>query len=100
MMKSFYRSVWISDVHLCAKESQSELLYTFLDSIKCDYLYLVGDMIDVWSTARQVALAPPVQRGHPQAAQAFRGRGRRSFTSPGTTTSSSVTSPVIASGTW
>jgi UDP-2,3-diacylglucosamine pyrophosphatase LpxH len=25
------------------------LLHSFLDSIRCDYLYLVGDMIDVWA---------------------------------------------------
>ena len=48
-MKTFYRSVWISDIHLCSKESQAQVLYTFLDSIKCDYLYLVGDVIDVWA---------------------------------------------------
>ncbi len=49
MKKTFYRSVWISDVHLCTKDSQADLLYRFLDSIRCDYLYLVGDIIDVWS---------------------------------------------------
>ena len=52
-MKRFYRSVWISDVHLCTKDSQVELLYDFLDSIKCDYLYLVGDMIDVWALRKK-----------------------------------------------
>jgi UDP-2,3-diacylglucosamine pyrophosphatase LpxH len=48
-MKPFYRSVWISDAHLGSKDADHELLYSFLGSIKCDYLYLVGDMIDVWS---------------------------------------------------
>ena len=47
-MKRFYRSVWISDVHLASPDSQSEVLYDFLSNIKCDYLYLVGDIIDVW----------------------------------------------------
>ncbi len=47
--KRFYRSVWISDVHMCTKDCRAEVLYTFLDSIKCDYLYLVGDIIDVWA---------------------------------------------------
>lgn len=51
--KTFYRSVWISDVHLCTKDSQSEAVYSFLDSIKCDYLYLVGDIIDVWALRKK-----------------------------------------------
>ncbi len=51
--RRFYRSVWISDTHLCTKDAQSELLYSFLDSIKCDYLYLVGDIIDIWSLQRR-----------------------------------------------
>lgn len=52
-MKRFYRSVWISDVHLCTRDSQSELLHHFLDSIKCDYLYLVGDIVDVWALRKK-----------------------------------------------
>ncbi len=52
-MKTHYRSVWISDVHLCTRDSQSELLYEFLDAIRCDYLYLVGDIIDVWALRKR-----------------------------------------------
>jgi len=52
-MKTFYRSVWISDTHLCTKDCQSEMLYSFLDSIKCDYLYLVGDIVDVWALKKR-----------------------------------------------
>jgi len=48
-MSRFYRSVWISDLHLASRESQAEMVHSFLDQIKCDYLYLVGDIIDVWS---------------------------------------------------
>ena len=53
MKKRFYRSVWISDVHLSTRDAQAETLYTLLDAIKCDYLYLVGDIIDVWSLKRK-----------------------------------------------
>ena len=53
MSKRFYRSVWISDVHLCRRDCQSEMFYSFLDSIRCDYLYLVGDIIDVWALKRR-----------------------------------------------
>ena len=45
--KPFYRSVWISDVHLCSRDAQADQLYDFLGSMKCDYLYLVGDIIDI-----------------------------------------------------
>ena len=52
-MKTFHRAVWISDVHFCSKDAQPELLYSFLNSIKCDYLYLVGEIIDLWALRRQ-----------------------------------------------
>ncbi|HVP12724.1 MAG TPA: UDP-2,3-diacylglucosamine diphosphatase [Phycisphaerae bacterium] len=49
----FFRSVWISDVHLCSRDSQAEMVYSFLSRIKCDYLYLVGDIIDVWALRKK-----------------------------------------------
>lgn len=52
-MKTFYRSVWISDVHLCTRDCQSEALYDFLDSLHCDYLYLVGDIVDIWALRKK-----------------------------------------------
>jgi UDP-2,3-diacylglucosamine pyrophosphatase LpxH len=51
--KTFYRSVWISDVHLCTRDNRADLLYDFLGSIRCDYLYLVGDIIDVWALRKR-----------------------------------------------
>lgn len=48
-MKKKYRSVWISDVHLGSRDAQSELFHHFLNTIRCDHLYLVGDIIDVWA---------------------------------------------------
>ena len=48
-MKKTYRSVWVSDVHLGSRDAQSELFHHFLDTIRCDHLYLVGDIIDVWA---------------------------------------------------
>lgn len=52
-MKTHYRSVWISDVHLCTRDAQAEMLYSFLDSVRCDHLYLVGDIIDMWALKRK-----------------------------------------------
>lgn len=43
------RSIWISDVHLGYKGCQADLLLDFLHSTRCDQLFLVGDIIDVWS---------------------------------------------------
>ncbi len=43
-----YRAVWISDVHLGFPGCRSEFLLDFLRSTRCDYLYLVGDIIDLW----------------------------------------------------
>ena len=43
------RSVFISDVHLGFKGCSAELLLDFLHSVEMEHLYLVGDIIDVWS---------------------------------------------------
>lgn len=44
-----YRSIWISDVHLGYKGCKAEFLLDFLRSTETEYLFLVGDIIDVWS---------------------------------------------------
>lgn len=50
----YYRAVWISDVHLGSKACRAEFLLDFLNSIRCDYLYLVGDIIDLWAMQRSM----------------------------------------------
>ena len=49
-----YRTVWISDVHLGSKGCQAESLLRFLRNVECETLYLVGDIIDIWSLQRSV----------------------------------------------
>lgn len=49
-----YRSVFISDVHLGSRVSQSELLCDFLKNNSCDTLYLVGDIVDFWKLERTI----------------------------------------------
>jgi UDP-2,3-diacylglucosamine pyrophosphatase LpxH len=44
-----FRTVFISDVHLGFRGCSAEYLLDFLRSIETDTLYLVGDIIDVWS---------------------------------------------------
>lgn len=46
--KTYYRTIWISDVHLGTKGCKAGHLNAFLKSHRCDYLYLVGDIIDGW----------------------------------------------------
>jgi UDP-2,3-diacylglucosamine pyrophosphatase LpxH len=48
-----YRSVFISDVHLGSSACSAELLLDFLHSIRCDTLYLVGDIVDLWALQKQ-----------------------------------------------
>ncbi|RZF93873.1 UDP-2,3-diacylglucosamine diphosphatase [Pseudoalteromonas sp. CO302Y] len=51
--KTHYPAVWISDVHLGYKDCQAQYLLDFLNAIECDVLYLVGDIVDLWSMKRQ-----------------------------------------------
>ena len=43
-----YRTIFISDVHLGARDCKSLHLLDFLKHNTCDTLYLVGDIIDGW----------------------------------------------------
>ena len=49
----YYPAVWISDVHLGYKDCQAHYLLDFLNRIDCGTLYLVGDIVDLWSMKRQ-----------------------------------------------
>lgn len=46
------KTVWISDVHLGNIDSKVDYLLDFLDALNCETLYLVGDIIDMWSMQR------------------------------------------------
>jgi UDP-2,3-diacylglucosamine pyrophosphatase LpxH len=43
-----YRTVFISDIHLGTRGCQAALLLDFIKTLKCDQLYLVGDIFDGW----------------------------------------------------
>jgi len=53
-----FRTVFISDVHLGSTAANASQLLEFLAGIRCRTLYLVGDMIDVWSLQRQFFWPP------------------------------------------
>jgi UDP-2,3-diacylglucosamine pyrophosphatase LpxH len=46
-MKLRYRTIWISDVHLGNRGCKAEYLLDFLNHTESEYLYLVGDIIDI-----------------------------------------------------
>jgi len=48
-----YKSIFISDVHLGTKFSQTEKLLEFLRDNESENLYLVGDIIDGWAIKRK-----------------------------------------------
>jgi UDP-2,3-diacylglucosamine pyrophosphatase LpxH len=45
---SRYRTIFISDLHLGARDCQAELLLDFIRSVECGTLFLVGDIVDGW----------------------------------------------------
>ena len=49
-----FRTVWISDIHLGFRGCSADHLLDFLHSIECEYLYLVGDIIDIWEMKKRM----------------------------------------------
>src|SRR5262249_53860576 len=43
---------WLSDTHLGTRGCRAEALLKFLAGHECDFLYLVGDIIDFWKLGR------------------------------------------------
>src|SRR5262245_1695313 len=50
--RAHFRTIWISDTHLGTRGCRAEALLEFLDGHECEYLYLVGDIIDFWRLRR------------------------------------------------
>ena len=51
--RQVYRTVWISDIHLGFWGCSAGPLLDFLHSVECEFLYLVGDIIDFWSVKKR-----------------------------------------------
>ena len=47
-----FRTIWISDIHLGTRRAQTALLLDFLRATESTSLYIVGDLIDNWSLAK------------------------------------------------
>jgi UDP-2,3-diacylglucosamine pyrophosphatase LpxH len=54
MPKLFYRSIFISDVHMGTRNCKANYLLDFLRSTDSEYLYLVGDIFDLWAMKKSV----------------------------------------------
>jgi UDP-2,3-diacylglucosamine pyrophosphatase LpxH len=47
--RSYYRTIWISDVHLGTRACKASALLDFLRHHISETLYLVGDIVDGWN---------------------------------------------------
>lgn len=47
------RTLWLSDVHLGYPGARAEALLDFIRSMRCETLYLVGDIIDFWALKKR-----------------------------------------------
>lgn len=52
--RTYYRAIFISDTHLGFRGANASNLHSFLKSVRCDYLYLVGDIFDLWEMKKKV----------------------------------------------
>ena len=52
MAETKYRAAFISDLHLGTRGCNAEAVLRFLRETDCETLYIVGDLIDVWSLRR------------------------------------------------
>ncbi len=54
MKTATYKTVWLSDIHLGSKDCKADFLLDFLLKTRCEQLFLVGDVVDLWAMRRQV----------------------------------------------
>lgn len=57
-----HRTIWLSDVHLGARDAKSQFLLDFLIHNDSKHLYLVGDIIDLWEFRRRSWHWPSINR--------------------------------------
>jgi len=50
---NYYKTIFISDLHLGSTQCQSDVLLDFLKYNESEKLYLVGDIIDFWSLSKK-----------------------------------------------
>jgi len=55
------RSIFLSDIHLGTKACQAERLLEFLQEYSSEYVFLLGDIVDLWSMKRGGVYWSPAQ---------------------------------------
>ncbi len=55
------RSIFLSDIHLGTKACQAEHLLEFLKEYSSEYVFLLGDIVDIWSMKRGGVYWSPAQ---------------------------------------
>lgn len=77
------RAVFISDVHLGSRHCHAEQLAEFLAGLKCDRLYLLGDIVDLWWLAQRRAVWGAAQHRVVEALHALARQGTELVYVPG-----------------
>lgn len=54
MIINYYKTIWISDLHIGSNQCQADVLLDFLKFNESDKLYLVGDIIDFWALSKKL----------------------------------------------
>lgn len=52
MKTQTHRAIWLSDLHLGTRDANIDFLFDFLKKNDAQYLYLVGDIFDLWKVGR------------------------------------------------
>ncbi|MCL1088271.1 UDP-2,3-diacylglucosamine diphosphatase [Shewanella profunda] len=47
-------ALWLSDIHLGCKDCKADYLLSLLATVRCQHLYLVGDIVDLWALKRKL----------------------------------------------
>lgn len=53
MKEHNYRAIWLSDIHLGFKDCKADFLLDFLSRTKTEQLFLIGDIVDMWSLSKK-----------------------------------------------
>lgn len=53
-LQSNCRTVFLSDIHLGFKDCKADFLLDFLNQTQCERIYLLGDVVDIWSLKSRV----------------------------------------------
>ncbi|MGB3392756.1 MAG: UDP-2,3-diacylglucosamine diphosphatase [Stenotrophomonas sp.] len=77
------RTVFISDTHLGARHCHAAELARFLATLRCERLYLVGDIVDLWWLAHKRASWQPAHNDVIEALHALRRAGTEIIYIPG-----------------